>query len=49
LEQLDVDLEMMKIIIRETVNVYNNDRPHISCLMKTYKKENSYQENLIAI
>lgn len=63
LEKYDVDLETMKKIIQETVNVYNNDRPHISCQMKTptemhkqriikmktYRKENSYQENLIAI
>lgn len=63
LEQYDVDLKTMKKIIKETVSVYNNERPHISCYMKTpqqmhqqriikmktYKKENSYQENLIAI
>lgn len=63
LEQYDVDLKTMKKIIKETVSVYNNDRPHISCQMKTpvemhkqriikmktYRKENSYQENLIAI
>lgn len=63
LEQYDVDLKAMKKIIKETVKVYNNERPHMSChmktpeqmhkqriiKMKTYKKENSYQENLIAI
>lgn len=63
LEQYDVDLKAMKQIIKETVKVYNNERPHMSChmktpeqmhkqriiKMKTYKKENSYQENLIAI
>ena len=63
LEQYHVDLTTMKKIIKETVMVYNHDRPHISCHMKTpvqmhkqrliniktYRKENSYQENLIAI
>jgi len=63
LEQYDVNLKTMKKIIKETVSVYNNERPHMSChmrtpqqmhqqriiKMKTYKKENSYQENPIAI
>lgn len=35
LEKYNVNLETMKDIIKETVHVYNNDRPHISCHMET--------------
>jgi transposase InsO family protein len=29
------DLELMKILIRESVMIYNNERPHLSCDMHT--------------
>jgi transposase InsO family protein len=29
------DLELMKKLIKESVNIYNHERPHLSCLMKT--------------
>jgi len=29
------DLELMKKLIKESVNIYNHERPHLSCRMKT--------------
>lgn len=29
------DMELMKKLIKESVNIYNHERPHLSCLMKT--------------
>jgi len=29
------DMELMNLLIKESVEIYNNERPHSSCLMKT--------------
>lgn len=35
LEKYNVNLEIIKKIINETVIIYNNERPHISCCIMT--------------
>ena len=35
LEDKKVDLKTMQILVDESVKIYNNKRPHLSCFMKT--------------
>lgn len=41
------DLELMKILIRQSIEIYNNERPHLSCEMQT--PEYMHQQNDIKI
>jgi transposase InsO family protein len=35
LEDYQVDIEMMKLLVKDAVRIYNTKRPHWSCYMKT--------------
>jgi transposase InsO family protein len=35
LEQYDVDMQTMKKLVKDSVNIYNTKRPHYSCYMLT--------------
>ena len=34
-EKLNLNLSLMKELIKESINIYNNKRPHLSCQMLT--------------
>lgn len=35
LEELKVDFDTMKAVVKQTIDIYNNKRPHLSCNMQT--------------
>ncbi len=43
-ENLDCDIEIMKSIIKQTVEIYNTKRPHLSCYMSTPEKTHHQQK-----
>jgi len=32
------NMQLMNLLIQESVDIYNNERPHLSCAMKTPKQ-----------
>ena len=47
LEDYLVDIETMKLLVRDAVRIYNSKRPHYSCYMKT--PEQMHKQNQIKI
>jgi len=37
-------INLMKTIIKESINIYNNERPHYSCYMKTTEQMHQQRE-----
>ena len=44
LEDSRVDINTMKLIIKDAVRIYNNKRPHWSCYMKTPQQMHDQRE-----
>lgn len=41
------DLDLMKVLIKQSIEIYNNERPHLSCEMKTPKYMHSQDQIII--
>ena len=41
------DIELMKSLIKESIEIYNNERPHLSCHMNTPEFMHGQQEIII--
>ncbi len=41
----DLDIKMMEKIIKESINIYNSEKPHLSCNLLTLNE--MYKQNII--